>query len=156
MAEIIGITADHGGRALKARIIEALKSQWEFRDFGSHESDGSVDYPDYAERLAKAVAHGEVKWGIAICGTGIGMSIAANKVPGIRAALAWSESTAKLSRQHNDSNVLCLGERILDPDEAVQFAKVWLSTPFDGGRHAPRVAKLEALDRTACENRRSP
>ena len=147
MKEKIGIAADHGGKALKALVADFLNAQGvEVRDFGSDPALGSVDYPDYAEKLARAVAAGEVARGIAICGTGIGMSIAANKVPGARAALVWDEFTARMSRQHNDANVLCLGERVLNHTRALDFIKIWLDTPFEGGRHGQRVAKINALD----------
>ncbi len=149
MNATIGITSDHGGRELKHLVSEYLRQQgFQVLDFGVERNDStSVDYPEFAAKLAKEVASGKVQRGIAICGTGIGMSIAANKVPGIRAALVWDEFTARMSRQHNDANILCLGERVLNHMRALDFVKVWLETPFEGGRHLQRVKKIADLER---------
>jgi ribose 5-phosphate isomerase B len=106
-----------------------------------------VDYPDFAEKVARAVASGEADKGVLICGTGIGMSIAANKVEGVRAAVVSDEKTAALSRQHNDANVFCAGSRILPVVKIAESLKVWLQTPFEGGRHQNRVAKIAAIEK---------
>jgi ribose 5-phosphate isomerase B len=109
-------------------------------------SRDSVDYPDYAEKVAIAVRDGNADLGILMCGTGIGVCIAANKVHGIRAAPAWNPEIARLSRLHNDANVLCLPGRYMDPTLAIEIVKVWLATPFEGGRHQRRVDKISALE----------
>ena len=149
MEKRIGIASDHGGRELKKHIIEYLKSnQYDVIDYGVPVDDStSVDYPDYAEKLSQDISKQELSRGILICGTGIGMSIAANKVPGIRATLVWDEFTAKMSRAHNDSNVLCLGERVLNHYRAVDFVKLWLETEFEGSRHQRRLDKITALEK---------
>ena len=155
MNETIGIAADHGGKTLKTLVTEFLKSQGQtVQDFGADPSLGSVDYPDYAAKLARAVADGTVARGVLICGTGIGMSIAANKIAGVRAALIWDEFTARMSRQHNDANIACLGERVVNHTRALDFLKIWLDTPFEGGRHGQRVAKITALEGAAPTQRR--
>lgn len=149
MNATIGITSDHGGRELKHLVSEYLRNQgYEVLDLGVDRHDGtSVDYPEYAAKLAHEVASGNVQRGIAICGTGIGMSIAANKVAGIRAALVWDEFTARMARQHNDANILCLGERVLNHTRALDLVRIWLETPFEGGRHLQRVKKIADLER---------
>lgn len=148
MSTSIAIASDHGGRELKHLVTELLKSQnIEVIDFGVAKDDGtSVDYPDYAEKVAQCVSSNEADRGILICGTGIGMSIAANKVSGIRATLVWDEFTAKMSREHNDSNILCLGERVLNHHRALDFVKLWLDTEFGGSRHQRRLDKIKALE----------
>lgn len=110
------------------------------------DSDASVDYPDFAVEVARSVASGACERGICICGTGIGIAMAANKVAGVRAATVHDHFTAEMSRQHNDANVLCLGARVLDTDHAVEIAEYWLTVPFAEGRHSGRVAKINALD----------
>jgi ribose 5-phosphate isomerase B len=140
--ELIGIAADHGGFALKYAIVEEVKALgFEVLDLGTHDEESS-DYPDMAENLIAAFEEGRVSRGLLICGTGIGISIAANRHPGIRAALCYDTDTAALARQHNDANVMCLGGRKTSPNLAIEMVKVFLETAFEGGRHARRVGKL--------------
>ena len=141
---MIAIASDHGGFALKAEIIKHLNRKgYELKDFGSYD-DASCDYPDYARPAAQAVARGECEKAILICGTGIGMSIAANKIPGIRAALCGDCFSAQATREHNDANVLCLGARVIGPSLALMITDVFLDTPFSGdSRHMRRISKLE-------------
>ena len=148
MEQTIAVASDHGGRILKQKIIEALQdSGISVRDFGVPFDDAtSVDYPDLAAKVAPSVTNGETNRGILVCGTGIGMSIAANKVPGVRAALVWDEFTAKMARQHNDANVLCLGERVINHDRAVTFVNLWLQSEFEGSRHLRRLDKIKQLE----------
>lgn len=137
----IALGADHGGYQLKekvARLLEQLGHRIE--DTGCHSSD-SVDYPDYADPVVALVADGDCDRGILICGTGIGMSLAANRNRKIRAANCHDEYTARMSREHNDANILCLGARVIGEGVAVDLIKVWLATPFAGGRHQQRIAK---------------
>ncbi len=137
----IVIGSDHGGFELKEKIIVLLRDlHHTVEDVGCH-STTSVDYPDFAEKLT-ARLEGNEKAGILICGTGIGMSIAANRHKFIRAALCHNEHTAIMSREHNNANVLCLGARVLDHDDALGIVKVWLETKFSGGRHQLRISKL--------------
>ncbi len=144
----IAIGSDHAGYHLKEIIKSHLAaSNVEVEDLGTS-SDASVDYPDYAAAVAGRVASGESDRGILICGTGIGMAISANKVHGIRAASVESLESARLSRAHNDANVLTLGARITPPDLALQIVQTFLATPFDGGRHQRRVDKIMALEDT--------
>lgn len=146
----IAIAADHAGFALKEvlkRVLTECVDQVE--DLGTN-SNASVDYPDFAAAVARRVTSGACDRGILVCGTGIGMSMAANKLPGVRAAVAWSEDTARLAREHNDANVLALGARVVAADEAARLVRVFLETPFAGGRHQRRVDKIEAL---ACPQR---
>ena len=127
---------------LKHAIVEEVKALgFEVLDLGTHDEE-SVDYPDMAENLIAAFKEGRVSRGLLICGTGIGISIAANRHPGIRAALCYDIDTAALARQHNDANVMCLGGRKTGPDLAIKMVKVFLETAFEGGRHARRVGKL--------------
>ena len=143
MPETIIVGSDHAGFDLKERVKEWLADRGlEVEDVGPA-SPEQVDYPDFAHRVADAVASGRRARGVLVCGTGIGVSIAANRHPGVRAAVAWSEDTARLSREHNDANVLALGGRTLDPVVAERILEMWLKTPFAGGRHARRVAKIE-------------
>ncbi|ASK62076.1 ribose 5-phosphate isomerase B [Virgibacillus phasianinus] len=140
------LTADHAGMTLRNEVIELLNELGiEYEDTGC-DCQSSVDYPDYALPAAERVAKGEFDRGIFICGTGIGMSIAANKVSGIRCALVHDAYSAKLTRQHNDSNVLAMGERVIGPGPAREIAKIWLQTEFDGGRHANRIGKVTAYE----------
>ena len=142
----IAIGSDHGGFSVKEIAKPHLeKLGYEVIDFGTNTPD-SCHYPIYAEKVARAVASGEVDKGILICGTGIGMSIAANKIPGIRAAAVSDCFTAKATRQHNDSNILCLGERTVGPGLALMLMETFLSTEFEGGRHQTRVDMISALE----------
>ncbi len=139
----IALGSDHAGFELKEAIKEVLhKEGLEFEDFGTNSKD-SCDYPVYAREAAKAVSDGRCDRGIICCGSGIGVSIVANKVRGVRAALVHDEETAMLCRQHNDSNVLCLAGRSTDANKAQAIVKSWLSTEFEGGRHARRVDQIE-------------
>lgn len=139
----IAIGADHGGLELKEKIVEYLKSNnIEFKDFGTFSSE-SCDYPVFAKEVALEVSKGNFNRGILVCGSGIGMSIVANKVKGIRAALCWNLSTATSARTHNDSNILCLGQRQLDNKLALEMVEIWLHTNFEGGRHKTRVDMIE-------------
>jgi len=143
----VAIAADHGGYELKQQIAEFLIAQGhQVQDFGTH-SPKAVDYPDFAAPLARAVAAGEFERGILICGTGIGMSVTANKVRGIRAAVCTNCYMARMSRQDNDANILCLGGRVLGRGLALEIVQVFLSSEFAGGRHARRVDKIGKLER---------
>jgi len=143
----IVIGSDHAAVALKAEIVADLRaSGHSVEDIGTFTAD-SVDYPDIAGRVATAVAAGDGKVGILLCGTGIGMAIAANKFHGIRAANCHDTTTARLSRQHNDANVLCLGGRILGTAVALDVVKCWLATAFEGGRHERRVLKMKEIEK---------
>ncbi len=142
----IAIGCDHGGIVLKPAIVKVLKKRGiEAVDFGCYD-ESSVDYPDYALKVAEAVASGECDKGIVLCGTGIGISIAANKVKGIRAAVAHDEFTAEMISAHNNANVMAMGGRILTPEKAAKMVEIWLDTPFQGGRHEGRVAKITAIE----------
>jgi ribose 5-phosphate isomerase B len=142
----VAIGSDHAGVELRKEIIAMIQELgMEVEDVGC-ECTTSVDYPDYAIPVAEKVANGEADRGILICGTGIGMSIAANKVKGIRCALVHDLFSAKATRQHNDSNVLAMGERIIGPGIALEIAKVWLTTEYEGGRHGRRVGKISQYE----------
>ena len=142
----LAIGADHGGFNLKKEIVALLEELGhEYKDFGTHSAD-SIDYPDVAIPVAEAVAAGEFDRGILICGTGIGIGIAANKVKGIRAALVHDSFSAKATRQHNDSNIMTLGERVVGPGLARDLVATWLDTDFEGGRHSNRVDKMSAYE----------
>lgn len=142
----IAIASDHAGFGLKSRILRYLtEKNVETSDLGTASRD-SVDYPDYAVKVAKSVSQGQSDRGILICGTGIGMSIAANKVPGVRAALCHNVATAETSRRHNDANVLVLGERVLDEETALQIVETWLQSGFDAGRHQKRIEKIQEIE----------
>lgn len=143
----IALGADHAGVSLKEELkVWLLTRGHEVKDFGTFSTE-AVDYPDHAAAVASAVAGGAAERGLLVCGTGIGMAIAANKVPGVRAVACTDAYTARLSREHNDANVLALGARLTAPDAAVEILRTWLEATFEGGRHARRVAKLTALDR---------
>lgn len=143
MPEPVIVGSDHAGFELKEKMKQALERRGiPVEDVGTHSTD-AVDYPDFAHRVADAVASGRFKRGIVVCGTGIGVSMAANRHPGVRAAVAYDERTARLSREHNDANVLALGGRTIDPGLAERILDVWLKTPFAGGRHERRVGKIE-------------
>ncbi len=137
----IAIGSDHAGLALKRALIDGLGDH-QVVDVGTH-SQKSTDYPIYAFRVAKLVASGEADLGVLICGTGIGMAMAASRVTGIRAALCTTEYMARMARAHNDANVLCLGGRVLGPDQALAILQTFLATEFEGGRHARRVRMIE-------------
>ncbi len=142
MKETIGVAADHAGYELKEFLVGWLSAKgFDVVDYGTM-SEESMDYPDTAHALANGIEAGEVARGVAMCGSGQGMSLTLNKHKKIRAALCWNEEIAALSRQHNDSNVLVLPARFIDLDEALNIAKAWLNTNFEGGRHEARVKKI--------------
>lgn len=142
----LAIAADHAGVDLKSALKASLEASGHtVMDYGTNSAE-SVDYPDYAAPVARAVASGEADRGILICGSGVGMSIAANKVRGVRAALGVSPEEVALIRQHNDANILTLGARFLDAAQAQELVRVFLETPFEGGRHTRRVEKVAALE----------
>jgi len=143
----IALASDHAGYAEKERLKGLLgEIGVEFDDLGTG-SEESVDYPDYARKVAEQVAHGQAEQGLLVCGSGTGMAITANKVPGVRAAVAWSEETARLARQHNDANVLAIGARTTPPGDIPKIVRAWFATDFEGGRHAARVAKISEVER---------
>ena len=143
---MIALACDHGGFDLKEAAIEVLKELGlEYKDFGTHDRK-SVDYPVYGARAARAVSSGECDRGIIPCGTGVGISMAANKLDGIRACCCSDAFSAKYTRLHNDANALCLGGRVVGPGLACELVDLFLDTPFEGGRHAGRVAKISALE----------
>jgi ribose 5-phosphate isomerase B len=140
--KVIPIGSDHAGFPLKKHLIETLKkSGFIFEDFGT-DSEESVDYPDFVHPVADAVESGKFEKGIIMCGSGQGASMTANKHPGIRSALCWNVEQAKLSRQHNNANIIALPGRFIDFDVAVEAVRVFFSTEFEGGRHIPRVEKI--------------
>lgn len=142
----IGITSDHGGLNLKKSLVDELRSlNYEIIDFGPSDT-ASVDYPDYATKVTDAIINNEIDRGILVCGTGIGMSIAANKVKGIRCALTHDVFSAQATRAHNDTNVIALGERVIGPGLALLIVITWLETEFEGGRHQNRIDKITALE----------
>ncbi|HXS95224.1 MAG TPA: ribose 5-phosphate isomerase B [Candidatus Limnocylindrales bacterium] len=144
----IAIAADHAGFALKEQLRQKLASEGhELVDFGPGTAE-SVDYPDYAQPVARDVGQGRSDRGILVCSTGIGMAIAANKVAGVRAAPAQSEDEVRMTREHNDANVLTLGAKYLDEQHALDLIHIFLGTEFTGGRHARRVAKIAQLEGT--------
>lgn len=143
---MIAIASDHGGFELKEDIKEFLdQSGYPFQDLGTHNND-SVDYPDYGIDLSKRVSEGEFDKGILICGTGIGMSIVANKIPGIRAALVNDVYSARMSTEHNNANVLVIGGRVTGKGLAREMVKAWLDAKFEGGRHQKRLDKIAELE----------
>ena len=143
---MIAIGCDHGGLDIKNAIVEYFKNSGvEYKDFGTYTSD-SVDYPEYAYKVAKAVASGECEKGIICCGTGIGVAIVANKVKGIRAATVTNEFCAEMTRRHNDSNIVTMGGRVIDEATAVRLAEIFINTPFDGDRHTRRVDMITAIE----------
>ncbi len=148
MADRVVTASDHAGLNLRAEAVRVARAKgFEVEDLGPATAD-SVDYPDFAAKVAQAVASGQARFGILVCGTGIGMSMAANKVPGVRAAICRTEWEARMTRAHNDANVLCLGERVTGGGLGAAIVEAFLATPFEGGRHQKRVEKLNALDRT--------
>jgi ribose 5-phosphate isomerase B len=139
----LAIASDHGGVHLKATLVDLLKKEGHaVEDLGTHE-DKSVDYPDFAHALATLVTDGKVERGILVCGSGVGMSIAANRHKSVRAVVCSETYSAKMSRQHNDANVLCLGERVVGPGLAWDIVKIWLDEKAEGDRHAKRREKIE-------------
>ncbi|RME24887.1 MAG: ribose 5-phosphate isomerase B [Deltaproteobacteria bacterium] len=143
----IAAGSDHAGLDLKLLLVEHLrKLGHEVEDLGTHSAE-SCDYPDYAAAVARAVQAGDADQGLLVCGTGVGMAIAANKLPGVRAAVVSDTFSAHATRQHNDANVLCLGQRVVGPGLALDILDAWLAARFEGGRHQRRVDKIEALAR---------
>lgn len=152
----IAVASDHRGVELKRAVIAQLKNLGhEASDKGADGHD-SVDYPDYASVVAGMVSRGEADRGVLICGTGIGMAIAANKFPGVRAAPCNDEVTAEISRRHNNLNVLCLSADLLSARVAERMIEVWAETEFEGGRHARRIDKITALEKEKCEGEKPP
>jgi RpiB/LacA/LacB family sugar-phosphate isomerase len=144
----IALASDHAGFVEKEKLKPLLSDLGvEFEDLGPGSAE-SVDYPDYARKVAEQVALGRAEQGLLVCASGTGMAITANKVPGIRAAVAWSEETARLARQHNDANVLALGAHTTPPDDIPKIVMAWFSTDFEGGRHAERVEKIRDVERS--------
>lgn len=147
MAERVIAGSDHAGLVLRAEAVRvAREAGFEVEDLGPFSGE-SVDYPDYARRVGEAVAAGRARFGVLVCGTGIGMSIAANKVKGVRAAHCTTEYEARMARAHNDANVLCVGERVLGLGLGAAVVRAFLETAFEGGRHQRRVDKMTELDR---------
>ena len=147
MADKMIAASDHAGLTLRAEAVKVARARGvEVEDLGPVTAD-SVDYPDFAVRVGEALAAGRARFGLLVCGTGIGMSITANKLAGVRAALCRTEYEARMARAHNDANVLCLGERVTGAGLATAIVEAFLATPFEGGRHARRVEKVNALDR---------
>jgi RpiB/LacA/LacB family sugar-phosphate isomerase len=141
----IAIGSDHAAYEPKQALVEQLRAAGhEIEDCGC-DSTASVDYPDFAEKVARLVSGGGCERGVALCGTGIGACMAANKVPGVRAAVVHDRYTARMSREHNDANVLCMGARVLDAALLLELAAYWLELDFEGGRHERRVRKIDAL-----------
>ena len=143
----IAVASDHGGFKLKSKIKEYLQSTgYEICDFGT-DSEDSCDYPDFALPAAEAVSSGKCERGIIVCTTGIGVSMVANKVPGVRGALCHDEYGAELTRRHNDANVLAMGERAVEEGKALKIVEIFLKTEFEGGRHQRRVDKISAIEK---------
>ncbi|BDG06923.1 ribose 5-phosphate isomerase B [Anaeromyxobacter paludicola] len=139
--------SDHAGLSLRAEAVKVAQAAgFEVEDLGPFSGD-SVDYPEYARQVAERVASGAARFGILVCGTGIGMSISANKIHGVRAALCTNEFEARMARAHNDANVLCLGQRVLGPGLGAAIVAAFLAEPFEGGRHARRVELIKALEK---------
>lgn len=143
----IAIASDHAGYPEKEQLkplLDELGIQYD--DLGTVSSE-SVDYPDYARKVGEEVSQGRAEQGLLVCGSGTGMAIAANKVPGVRAAVAWNEDIARLAREHNDANVLALGARVTPFEELTKIVRAWFAAKFDGGRHAERVEKIRGIER---------
>ncbi|MEZ4485190.1 MAG: ribose 5-phosphate isomerase B [Syntrophotaleaceae bacterium] len=141
------IASDHGGLEMKEHLLAYLRQRnLEVRDLGTDNGD-SVDYPDFGEKVARAIARGEAEKGILVCGTGIGMSIVANKFPGVRAALVWDDFTAQMSKEHNNANIIVIGGRVQTPEAACRMIGIWLDTTFEGGRHQQRLDKIAQIER---------
>jgi ribose 5-phosphate isomerase B len=146
---LIAVGSDHGGYELKVEIVKHLNEKgYSIKDLGTCDCN-SVDYPDYGLAVAEAVKSGECERGIIVCGTGIGISIAANKVPGIRAALCTDGYMARMSREHNDANILALGARVVGLGLALEIADIWLRSEFQGGRHKIRVDKISEIEKNS-------
>ena len=144
----IALGSDHGGYGLKQSLIPFLQERdIQVADAGTNNGEDSVDYPDFAERVALLVSHDEADAGILVCGTGIGISIAANKVPGIRAALVTDAFMARMAKEHNNANILVLGGRVLDEQKACDLVGAWLDATFEGGRHQGRLDKITELEK---------
>ena len=145
----IGIASDHAGKELKDALLDYVSSlSIQATDFGTHTPSGeSVDYPDYAAALAIEVSKKNIEAGIAICGTGVGMAMVANKFPGVRAASAWDEFSCEMSRAHNNANILCLGARSLSQEKILELVRLWLATPFSGQRHQARLDKIKKIEK---------
>jgi ribose 5-phosphate isomerase B len=140
----IAIASDHAGYALKEKVKDLLTTQGvEVTDFGTNNAVDPVDYPDYGRPAARSVAQGRHDRAVLVCGTGLGMSLTANRIKGVRGTLCHNAFTAEMARKHNDSNVLILGGRVVSDTDAEQIVKVWLDTPFEGGRHKRRIDKIE-------------
>ena len=149
---MIAIGCDHGGYDIKNAVIEYFKSSGiEYTDFGCYSTD-SVDYPVYAYKVADAVSKGSAELGIICCGTGIGVSMAANKVKGVRAAVCCDEFCAEMTRRHNNANVLCMGGRVIDTEKAVKLADIFIRTEFEGGRHLNRVNMITDIENGNFDN----
>ncbi len=149
----IALGCDHAAYQLKEQLKEHLQQQgFELEDFGTFD-ESSVDYPDYAFFVGKAVVEGKCERGILLCGTGIGIGIAANKIPGIRAALCHDLFSAEASRQHNNANILTMGARVIKPELAMEIADIWLKTEFEGGRHQRRLDKITNIEDTMAAER---
>jgi ribose 5-phosphate isomerase B len=147
----IALGSDHGGYNLKQALIPFLQERDILvADAGTNNSEESVDYPDFAERVALLVSHNEADAGILICGTGIGISIAANKFPGIRAALVTDDFMARMAKEHNNANILVLGGRVLDEQKACDLVGAWLDAKFEGGRHQGRLDKITEIENKYC------
>lgn len=143
----IAIGADHAGYEDKEKVKKTLDDLGiQYEDMGTFSTD-SVDYPDFAKKVGDAVASGDAEQGLLVCGSGTGMAIAANKVPGVRAAVAWSEEIARLAREHNDANVLSLAARFTPPDEIDKIVRAWFGAHFDAGRHERRVEKIKEIEK---------
>lgn len=149
MSKKIGIASDHAGKDLKQLIVDLVRlTDNEAVDYGvAMDSDKKVDYPDYAGFLAQDVSTGKLDLAVAICGTGIGMSITANKFPGVRAAVVWDEFSAKMAKAHNNANILCLGARSLNHHRASEMVKIWLDAEFEGDRHQLRLNKIRDIEK---------
>ncbi|MBJ30568.1 MAG: ribose 5-phosphate isomerase B [Acidimicrobiaceae bacterium] len=145
----IAVGSDHAGFALKEQLAGELRDLGhEVLDLGAHSTD-RVDYPDFGAAVGRSVAGGDADLGVCVCGSGIGIAMAANKVPGVRAATVHDATSARLTRQHNDANVICLGERLTGPEVASEAMRAWLDAEFEGGRHSGRVDKLSDMDGSA-------
>jgi len=146
------VGSDHGGYALKQAVLDVLRQRGiECADYGTDGPD-SVDYPDFAAKVAAAVSAGEADAGVLICGTGIGMSISANKFSGVRAALVHDEFTAQMAKEHNNANILVMGGRVLSLDQGKKFVEIWLDTQFEGGRHQNRLDKISAIEQQVAKS----
>ena len=145
----IAVGSDHAGYALKEQLAGELRDLGhEVLDLGAHSTD-RADYPDFGAAVGRSVAGGDADLGVCVCGSGIGIAMAANKVPGVRAATVHDATSARLTRQHNDANVICLGERLTGPEVASEAMRAWLDAEFEGGRHSGRVDKLSDMDGSA-------